>query len=193
MVSIIPSTRDLYTVCTSGTRPPSPTAGQRIHETDTGRDLVWNGVKSAWLPPWNTAWGRLKAAQAVGTAFDTTQPVQVVFGSTFKAWTNRTYRFKWQMVARTATGDCLIRSLLQLDGGGGFATEVDKRGTFALGTAANSSEAFLWDHDWTPPSDGMYSARFLTDRLTATATTTTPSLVWIGVDDIGPLNGDVHP
>jgi hypothetical protein len=36
-------------VCTSGTRPASPAEGQTIYETDTDRQLVWNG--SAWVAP----------------------------------------------------------------------------------------------------------------------------------------------
>ncbi|WP_440066435.1 hypothetical protein [Streptosporangium sp. OZ121] len=34
------------TICTSTTRPPSPTAGQLIYETNTYRQLVWTGA--AW-------------------------------------------------------------------------------------------------------------------------------------------------
>ncbi|GAA2294109.1 hypothetical protein GCM10010149_47590 [Nonomuraea roseoviolacea subsp. roseoviolacea] len=34
------------TVCTSTTRPPSPTTGQQIYETDTYRQLFWTGT--AW-------------------------------------------------------------------------------------------------------------------------------------------------
>ncbi len=36
-------------ICTSSTRPASPVEGQTIYETDTDRQLVWNG--SAWLAP----------------------------------------------------------------------------------------------------------------------------------------------
>lgn len=35
-----------YVICTSTTRPGSPTAGEHIYETDTGREYVWTG--SAW-------------------------------------------------------------------------------------------------------------------------------------------------
>ena len=34
-------------ICTSGTRPASPFAGQEVYETDTGRSRYWNG--SAWV------------------------------------------------------------------------------------------------------------------------------------------------
>ncbi|GAA3136695.1 hypothetical protein GCM10010466_29390 [Planomonospora alba] len=36
------------TICTVDTRPPSPTEGQQIYETDSHRYLVWSGT--AWVP-----------------------------------------------------------------------------------------------------------------------------------------------
>lgn len=36
----------VITVCTSGARPSSPGNGMFIHETDTGKTMMWNG--SAW-------------------------------------------------------------------------------------------------------------------------------------------------
>ena len=35
-------------ICTSSTRPASPFEGQKIYETDTNREYLWNG--SSWLP-----------------------------------------------------------------------------------------------------------------------------------------------
>lgn len=50
-------------VCTSGTRPSSPTAGMEIFEIDTNRKMIWDGV-SAWVnmttigawTPYTPAW-----------------------------------------------------------------------------------------------------------------------------------------
>lgn len=49
----------------AGIRPPtaqaaapgSPSTGDMWVDTDTGELFIWNGT--AWLPPWNTAWGKL--------------------------------------------------------------------------------------------------------------------------------------
>lgn len=38
---------DIPVICTSGTRPGSPSTGQRIYETDTLKELTWNGT--AWV------------------------------------------------------------------------------------------------------------------------------------------------
>jgi hypothetical protein len=44
-------------VCTSSTRPASPSVGQNIYETDTGRHLVYYGATTLWRQPWNMPWG----------------------------------------------------------------------------------------------------------------------------------------
>ena len=42
-------------ICTSGTRPASPFAGQQIYETDTKKELTYDGT--SWTQPWNQPWG----------------------------------------------------------------------------------------------------------------------------------------
>lgn len=44
-------------VCTSSTRPSSPSVGQMIYETDTGNQLVYYGATTGWRQPWNMPWG----------------------------------------------------------------------------------------------------------------------------------------
>jgi len=64
------------TICTSSTRPSSPYTGQEIYETNTKNTLYWSGTE--WLPPWNTAWGKIAedqqnsddTARATGVASD---------------------------------------------------------------------------------------------------------------------------
>lgn len=56
-VSQFPDALDKYQICTSLTRPSAPFNGMQIFETDTLKTLFWYASKSAWLPPWNTAWG----------------------------------------------------------------------------------------------------------------------------------------
>lgn len=52
-----------YQVCTSGTRPSSPTKGDMIYETDTGEELVYYGATTGWQKPWKRAWGILGYAE----------------------------------------------------------------------------------------------------------------------------------
>jgi hypothetical protein len=49
----VASASRFYTICTSGTRPGSPTTGDLIFETDTLRAWFWNG--SAWRFAFGTA------------------------------------------------------------------------------------------------------------------------------------------
>ena len=50
-------------VCTSGTRPASPVDGMTIYETDTDRQLTYDGTN--WLNPDNVAGGTLGYAQVI--------------------------------------------------------------------------------------------------------------------------------
>lgn len=60
------STVGSITVCTSSTRPGSPSEGKAIWETDTDKLLVYNGVR--WDPPWNLPWGVQAHALLSGSA-----------------------------------------------------------------------------------------------------------------------------
>ena len=46
-------------VCTSTTRPSTPTQGQRIYETNTGHELVYLNSFLGWNKPWNLPWGQV--------------------------------------------------------------------------------------------------------------------------------------
>ena len=53
-------------ICTSSTRPASPFEGQRIYETDTNNELVWDGA--AWNKPHNMPWGVLGVGTSTSSA-----------------------------------------------------------------------------------------------------------------------------
>lgn len=84
-------------VCTSTTRPASPYAGQKIYETDTKNELIWDG--SAWSRPWNIPWGN------VGYVSRTTGLTGIAGGATdltgmsvtFTAVANRNYKATWHV------------------------------------------------------------------------------------------------
>lgn len=44
-------------LCTSTTHPSNPSPGDRIYETDTGKELQWQGPNNGWTLPWGVAWG----------------------------------------------------------------------------------------------------------------------------------------
>lgn len=59
-------------ICTSGTRPSSPSEGWAIYETDTFKHLIYYNPPGAagldWYPPWNVAWGQVVTPIARTTA-----------------------------------------------------------------------------------------------------------------------------
>lgn len=88
-------------VCTSGTRPSSPTEGTIIYETDTDKVLVWNTV--GWVLPRNFAGGIL--AMASGPDQIGTGDIAAGFGAEIAVFTtpavqtfaNRRYRPRGRM------------------------------------------------------------------------------------------------
>lgn len=67
------------TICTSGTRPSSPTKGYLIYETDTGKLLVYYGATTQWMEPWDLPWGYIaRSSTTADTALST------VSGSTWQ-------------------------------------------------------------------------------------------------------------
>lgn len=57
-------TDNSYVVCTSGTRPGSPTKGDTIYETDTGLLLVYYGATTGWQRPWGMPWGHIASDES---------------------------------------------------------------------------------------------------------------------------------
>jgi len=74
-------------ICTSSTRPASPFEGQTIYETDTKKQLTYDGA--GWYPPWNQPWGVVGVGtHDTGTAVSTGVSICSV---TFTAVANRQY------------------------------------------------------------------------------------------------------
>lgn len=65
-------------VCTSSTRPASPSVGQNIYETDTGRHLVYYGATTLWRQPWNMPWGVISWFTNTAQPLDVTSTTGVV-------------------------------------------------------------------------------------------------------------------
>lgn len=111
-------------VCTSSTRPASPYEGQVIYETDTDKVLVWTG--SAWLPPWNTAWGLVAAYKEVTTNQTGITTVTDVTGASFtnlQLYAGRKYMYHWQGLFQCASAAKRINILLS-DGSTTFTQTI---------------------------------------------------------------------
>jgi hypothetical protein len=87
-----------YVICTSATRPSSPTVGQNIYETDTGKHLVYYGATTQWQPPWNQAWGVVAwfSNTTQGLSFNTTPTVISGLTGSVTTVNNRNYELTFQ-------------------------------------------------------------------------------------------------
>lgn len=89
-------------LCTSTTRPLSPSPGDRIYETDTGYELTYQGATDTWTPPWRLPWGFITSASIVASSVATGGTTTVAgLSITFTSLANRRYRI--EMFARNVT------------------------------------------------------------------------------------------
>lgn len=111
-----PDTRDVrsaagrpprYTVCTSTTHPSNPTIGDRLYETDTGMDLIYQGATVGWQMPWGMAWGYINSFTTTSFSQAVTSATLVDltgFTITYTALANRRYKI-------TASGLLIVESV----------------------------------------------------------------------------------
>lgn len=80
-------------ICTSSTRPGSPTQGMAIYETDTGKTLYYHGATDTWRPDWSAAWGVIgRASSTAGTAHVQNTEIAVLGIGSFAHVANRWIR-----------------------------------------------------------------------------------------------------
>lgn len=104
-----PTGPSIIQVCTSITRPAAPAVGQKIFETDTGKELTWydppGAAVAGWYPIWNALWGRM------GRVIKTTNDVGFTGGSVndwpgmsllFSALAGRIYRAHYHVRVASA-------------------------------------------------------------------------------------------
>lgn len=98
------------TICTSSTRPGSPSIGDRIFETDTGHELTYQSVATGWTPPWNTAWGELVyKEQTTNVVISTLATVTNMDTGTFSVVANRVLRIETSEVNITPSAAGLAK------------------------------------------------------------------------------------
>lgn len=105
------------TICTSATRPGSPTAGMSIYETDTGKYLQYQGATDTWTPPWDTAWGAVPSGLGVATSNQGSITTIVDISGTSVTWTviaHRMYEVTVDGVLIASTSGTVAQAILYL-------------------------------------------------------------------------------
>lgn len=134
-------------ICTSGTRPASPYVGQKIHETDTGYDLVYQGATTGWTPEWATAWGQVN--QAVTTTDQNNFAGPVNLSGLTASWTAiATRRYKTSLwLPRVTQNTSQGLAAVQIYDNAGATTIRQSAKTLVAGASSdfsvNSSETGL--------------------------------------------------
>ncbi len=170
-------------VCTSGSRPATPTPGQAIFETDTGAVSVWYGATVGWAPPWNTGWGVVAvAAGGSQTGPGIGASTVDINGTTvtFDTVANRRYRVEFGgLVASTVAND-VFTFRRNRDGSNG-ATLTTKTVSHA-----NQALSFAWSDTETSPGSGSHTYKGVIARGigSGSGTVADPRLT---VTDVGPV------
>lgn len=175
-------------VCTSSTRPASPSVGMFILETDTYKTLEWNGV--AWEQPWNMPWGLVHHA-----SYTTSSPGNQTVNGDGQFWStgdwsarkNRRYMVHIGGLHATADSNCTFATGLWKYGGYGWIQLCSMyTGTLASGQEMAMAGVGLWF----PTQNETVSVWVKHDRISATGQVTyelsAGSLARIVVIDQGP-------
>lgn len=129
-------------VCTSATRPGTPTVGMTIYETDTGNLLQYHGATTGWKPPWNLKWGHVATPKSVSGAQGSITAETDVTGSsfTFTAVANRIYKHTVRaIVAHTQANAAIVLKITD-----GANTELDRAANHTSATGSNDTLAWSW-------------------------------------------------
>lgn len=111
-----------HTICTSATHPGSPSVGDTLYETDTGKELTYQGTTDTWTPPWNTAWGFVgQGVTTTDNSLAVSPSVTNVSGAsvTFTAIANRRYKVSYTVTAAQAAAGRVVECFV-VDGSGSF-------------------------------------------------------------------------
>lgn len=172
-------------VCTSTTRPSSPTDGLIIFETNTLKTLQWYSGRAAWLPLWNYAWGRIARATDAGSAFNSTSPTQVALLNV-PLKQGRLYTARLNARWRSSEDNTIVGWDIQIENPGfGYDSLVEVRTTNPLGSAVNSSSSVEWSEPFTVSADATLDFRVVAAKVTSPSSTTTPSFVNLAIYDEG--------
>ncbi len=175
-------------VCTSTTRPSSPSVGMFILETDTYRTLEWNGV--GWERPWNMPWGHIHSA-----TYNNTSPGNTTINGDGSFWSTgdwsarKNRRYHIQVHGLHATAEANISMQVGLWKYSGFGWGLI--GSLYTGTLTTGQEmAMSGGGLWVPPQNETVSVWVKQDRTSVTGQVTyelqAGALATIVINDVGP-------
>jgi hypothetical protein len=101
----------VFTVCTSSTHPSSPSVGDSLFETDTGKFLQYQSATTGWTPPWNSDFGNMGSGSTPTTQSGITTIADLTsLTVTFTAIANRRYKVtgNLHLSNTTATDGCVL-------------------------------------------------------------------------------------
>ena len=173
-------------VCTSGTRPSSPTEGMTIYETDTDKLLIYTTATTLWQPPWNMAWGAVATVESSAVEQGSITSVADVTGVTvtFTAVANRRYRIMadgiWFQTTTPGVGSFTITN------GAGTLLTLGGRSDEFIGAAATQSSFHV--KAYTTLTSGSQTVKLRAAALSGTAMTIFNSTAksTLVVEDAGP-------
>lgn len=171
-------------VCTSTTRPASPSIGQNIYETDTGKHLVYYGATTLWRQPWNKPWGQTGyGTSIVDTAISTSAQTSIGLATAgMTLFANRLYEVNWS-ASILAAGAALQTLTFELWNVSTKVVGLQSASVSSTSYYSVSGVAYVNVAASTP----TWTVRALASGGGGTITnkgTVTPS--WITVKDIGP-------
>lgn len=168
-------------ICTSSTRPGSPTVGMTIYETDTGNLLQYHGATDTWRPPWNTKWGELASASRnsdvahiQGTTISSLSLASIV------SIANRKLKLEAGLTVNASAADNVVQVLLRKDGTQVHRHDIPIGPTTATATIGLPFASDAGTHSWTIFVDNAVGSADLT--LVAAAN----RLSWFRLIDEGP-------
>jgi hypothetical protein len=173
-------------LCTSVSRPASPTLGDHIYETDTKRHNIWNG--SAWL--WPYARGVVGGTRYTGTgnlaATISTENISNMQSGTVALEANRSYLLKVRFKV-TYVNSSVTNIVMRLRDGSLVGTQVAEWVFDAANSAAGHTFSCESDYDTTSAVSKNFVLTITSTGATSTINgpgTTNPT--YVEIHDMGP-------
>lgn len=174
-----------FVVCTSSTRPGSPTTGQNIYETDTGDHLVYYGATTGWRPPWHAPWGTLLFATDLTTrTYSTTASVMTGFTGSVSTVAGRKYKISISLRAYNAGAAGFFSLQPRVD-----STAQNTFTGYTVSTSFDQSFSFYDVYTETVSSTRTFDIRASAGSGTLSVSSANGRAVFL-VEDIGPTTSN---
>lgn len=176
-------------LCTSTTHPLNPSPGDRIYETDTGKELTYQGPTDTWTLPWGVPWGNIAEAKTT-TAQNTISTIVDITSLTltFTAIANRKYivTMLLPLVNQITSAGTVTPEIQTLASGAGTRLQAAQISLAAAGV----SNIQLFTPIQTPAAGSTsYHGRIATSAGTLNISNAAGVVSIFRIDDVGP-NGN---